>query len=102
MRKSAAQRNALHLWMEQVADALNENSIDRLVVVEALTNRGLDMQWTGASFKESVYKPIFQKVSATESTEDGDSNDDTVVYNGLIRWFGIEFGIQLPPWPSDK
>ena len=101
-RQTAKQRNAIHLWFEQVADHLNSQGIDKIIVIDALKTRGLDVQWSGASFKNDVYKPVYNKVSSQDSTEDATSSDHDICYNGLIKYFGQEFGIQLPPWPSEK
>jgi len=61
--KTDKQRAAIHLWFQQVADTLNDHAIDKRVVIEKLTTRGLDTRWTGDSFKADVYKPVFQKVT---------------------------------------
>tara|TARA_R110000796_G_C14299589_1_gene405059 strand:- start:7 stop:324 length:318 start_codon:yes stop_codon:yes gene_type:complete len=100
--KTDRQRNAIHLWFDQVAKTLNDSSIDKVVVIEALNTRGLDMQWTGESFKSDVYKPVYQKVTAQESTEEASTTDHDICYHGLVKYFGQEFGVQLPPWPSNE
>ena len=79
-KKQQASRN---LWCRQVAECLNEKGIEKREVIDKLTTRGLDMLWTGDSFKTDVYKPIFQKVTAVESTQAGNTTDDNVVYMGI-------------------
>ena len=79
---------------------LNEHGIERKVVIDKLTSRGLDMPWDEKSFKELVYKPVFQAVTREESTEDANRTDHSICYEGLCKWFGQEFGVTLPPFPS--
>ena len=86
-RQTAKQRNAIHLWFEQVEDHLNSQGIDKIIVIDALKTRGLDVQWSGASFKNDVYKPVYYKVSSQDSTEDATSSDHDTCYNGLIKYF---------------
>ena len=52
--KTDSQRNAIHVWFDLVAKVLNDNGIDKRVVLHKLKTRGLDTQWTAASFKEDV------------------------------------------------
>ena len=99
--KTDAQRNAVHLWMEQVAKVFNDNGIEKRVVIEKLATRGLDTQWTKESFKHDVYKPVFEKVSGgKESTEDANTTDHDIVIQGLQKWCAQEFGVVLPPFPD--
>lgn len=98
--KTDAQRNSAHLWMRQVAEVLNANGVDKRVVIHKLATRGIDTQWTGESFKADVYRPIFQKVTAQQSTEEASTTDHDLVYQGLVKWVGQEFGVVLPPWPD--
>jgi len=100
--KTDAQRSAAHVWFRQVADVLNNHGLERKIVIEALSKRGLDMAWDGDSFKADVYKPVFQKVTREESTEDANRTDHNICYEGLCRWFGQEFGVVLPPFPSKE
>jgi len=99
--KTDAQRNAVHLWMEQVAQVLNDNGIEKSVVLDKLTTRGLHTQWTKESFKHDVYKPVFEKVSGgKESTEDANTTDHDIVIQGLQKWVAQEFAVVLPPFPD--
>tara|TARA_R110002074_G_scaffold307570_1_gene478418 strand:- start:840 stop:1217 length:378 start_codon:yes stop_codon:yes gene_type:complete len=100
--KTDAQRSAVHLWIREVAGVLNDAGLEKRVVIEALGKRGIDMPWSEESFKADIYKPIFQSVFAKESTEEASTTDHDKIYNGLIRWFGQEFGVELPPFPSQE
>ena len=98
--KTPAQRSAVHLWIRHVAEQLNDAGLEKRVVIERLGERGIDMPWTQESFKADVYKPIFQSVFAKQSTEEASTTDHDKIYHGLIRWFALEFEIELPPFPS--
>ena len=99
--KTDKQRAAIHVWFDLVAKVLNENGIDKRIVIHKLKTRGLDTQWTAASFKEDVYKPIFAKVTAVKtSTEQANTTDHDVCVQGLQKWCAEEFGVVLPPFPD--
>jgi hypothetical protein len=98
--KTDAQRSAIHIWFRQVAEVLNDAGLDKRVVIEKLSKRGIDMPWTESSVKADIYKPIFQVVHDKKSTEDAGTTDHDKVYHGLVKWFGQEFGVPLPPFPS--
>lgn len=98
--KTEAQRNAVHLWMEQSAKVLNDHGITKSVVLEKLTTRGLDTAWTKESFKEDVYKPVFKAVAAKQSTEQANTTDHDVCVQGLQKWAAQALGVVLPPFPD--
>lgn len=98
--KTDSQRNAIHVWFDLVAKVLNDNGIDKRVVLHKLKTRGLDTQWTAASFKEDVYKPVFNAVAAKQSTEEANTTDHDVCVQGLQKWVAQEFGVVLPPFPD--
>lgn len=97
--KTDKQRSAAHIWFREVADTLNDAGLERVIVIKALQERGLDMPWDGESFKADVYKPVFQKVARAESTEDANRTDHSICYEGMTRWFAQKFGVTLPLWP---
>jgi len=99
--KTDKQRAAAHLWMEQTAKVLNDHGITKQIVLEKLTTRGLDTQWTKESFKEDVYRPVFAKVTAVKtSTEEASTIDHDIVIAGLQKWAAQYLGVVLPPFPS--
>jgi hypothetical protein len=99
--KTDAQRRAIHKWFEQVAKVFNDNGIEKRVVIDLLTKRGLDSQWTKESFKEDVYKPVFAKVTGgKDSTEDANTLDHDICVQGLQKWAAQALHVVLPPFPS--
>ena len=55
---TSSQRGALHLWFDTVAGILNESGVDQAVALTKLSEREpITFNWTGAGFKENVFKP---------------------------------------------
>lgn len=92
------QNSALHLFFQQLADELNEKGFD----MRALIRQDVEIQWTGYSIKENLWKPLqkalFGKKSTTqlEKTEEIDR-----VYDNLNRILieRTKGEVQIPPFP---
>tara|TARA_R110000803_G_C11860369_1_gene307089 strand:- start:25 stop:363 length:339 start_codon:yes stop_codon:yes gene_type:complete len=97
--KTDLQRSAIHVWFRQVADHLNNEAIDRTVVLEELSTRGIDIQWSEQNFKE-VWKGVQEKMIEKDSTEDLSTVDFEPIYQGLCIYFSQQHGVALPPFPS--
>jgi len=98
--KTDKQRRAIHKWFEQAAKVLNDNGIEKAVVIQKLTTRGLDTQWTKESFKVDVYKPVFNAVAAKQSTEEANTMDHDICVAAIQKWAAQYLGVVLPPFPS--
>ena len=100
---TSSQRGALHLWFDTVSDLLNESGVDQAVALTKLSEReAITFNWTGAGFKENVFKPCLMAVSAVNSTENMDNNDIDVVVTGLQRWAASELQVVLPDLPKES
>lgn len=100
---TSSQRGALHLWFDTVSDLLNESGVDQAVALTKLSEReAITFNWTGAGFKENVFKPCLMAVSAVNSTENMDNTDIDVVVSGLQKWAASELQVVLPDLPSEK
>ncbi len=99
-KRTDTQNASLHLWLRQTAKALNDAGLDQRAVIEALQTRGLDLPWTEVSFKENVWRPIAKAMTHKESTTEANRIDYNAEYTALCKWFGQEFGVTLPPWPT--
>lgn len=100
---TSSQRGALHLWFDTVSDLLNESGVDQAVALTKLSEReAITFNWTGAGFKENVFKPCLMAVSAVNSTENMDNNDIDVVVTGLQKWAASELQVVLPDLPRES
>ena len=98
-----SQRGSLHSWFNTVSDLLNESGVDQAVALTKLSEReAITFNWTGAGFKENVFKPCLMAVSAVNSTENMDNTDIDVVVTGLQRWAASELQVILPDLPKDS
>ena len=98
-----SQRGSLHSWFNTVSDLLNESGVDQAVALTKLSEReAITFNWTGAGFKENVFKPCLQAVSAVNSTENMDNNDIDVVVAGLQKWAASELQVVLPDLPRES
>ena len=98
--RTPKQSDCLHLWIRQVAQALNEEGITQQPVIKALQERGLDIPWTEGSVKANIWKPVQLAMIGQESTTQAGRTDYNAEYMGLCKLFAQEFGIVLPPWPD--
>ena len=100
---TSSQRGALHLWFDTVSDLLNESGVDQAVALTKLSEReAITFNWTSAGFKENVFKPCLQAVSALNSTENMDNTDIDVVVAGLQKWAASELQVILPDLPKES
>ena len=100
---TSSQRGALHLWFDTVSDLLNESGVDQAVALTKLSEReAITFNWTGAGFKENVFKPCLMAVSAVNSTENMDNTDIDVVVTGLQKWAASELQVVLPDLPKSE
>lgn len=97
-RNHPKQRGAAHVWYDQCADVLNDNGITLLIVVELLKKYGVT--WSGAAFKELVWKPILKSQQGKTSTEDQLTTDVETTRREIILLLGQHLGVELPPWPD--
>jgi len=98
-----SQRGSLHSWFEMVADLLNQSGVDQAVALKKLSEReAITFNWTGAGFKENVFKPCLEAVSALNSTENMDNTDIDVVVTGLQKWAASELQVVLPDLPRES
>ncbi len=91
-----AQRKALHLWCEMVAETLNASGLDMRVVLKPT----VAINWSKDAVKENLYKPILKAATAKESTEEQSTVEPDVIVDYIVRHLGDKFGVTLPAWPD--
>jgi len=99
MQRTGQQNNALHLWLGQVADAMNNAGYDLKAVLEA---KPIPVSCTKENMKQNVFKPImralYPQYTSTTQLEKIEVSD---VYEHMNRWLAQEFGISVP-FPSEE
>lgn len=97
-RRTPRQNNALHLFFQLLADALNEAGLDMRKVIK----QDIDIEWTLESVKDYLWRPI-QKVllKKTSTTKLNKKEDIDKIYDTLNRHLSEKFGVSVP-FPSEE
>lgn len=98
--QTAKQRNALHVWLRELAKTLNDSGFSRKEILLS-TGEIVDLDWCEDSAKLKIWKPILSALKEKSSTEDQSTTEHDLIYRHIIRFFG-EKGIQCPSWPSRR
>ena len=97
-KRTLKQNNALHLWFEFLAAALNDAGLDMRTVLKP----GVSIPWTPDTVKEQLWRPIqiamLQKKSTTELETPEVSKVEEVLVRHLVEKFGQFF--EPPNFPS--
>lgn len=96
-RRTEQQNKALHLWLEQCADVLNSAGIGKKAVFAV---KQVDVPWSKSGVKEDLFRPIYEALTAKESTADANTVEYDRVVDVLAKHLGEHFGITLPPFPD--
>jgi len=91
------QKGAMYLWFDKMAEALNDGGFDMKVVLA----HHAEIPWSGASFKERVWKPALEAQLAKDSTEKQTTQDVLDVAQTLQRFFAEKFTIWVD-WPRGR
>ena len=93
------QNNALHLWLKQLAEIMNDAGYDQRKTFDKM-KKGYDLPWSCDTVKANLYKPIMAAMTGKRSTAEMDKVEPSVVCDVLGRWASENLGITPPPWPS--
>ena len=95
-QRTLTQNAALHLFMSQLADTLNDAGMD----MRRTLKPGVEIPWTPESVKDHLWRPIQEALTGRRSTTELKTLDPTVVHQTLARHLGEKLGVVCPPWPS--
>ena len=95
-QRTLQQNKALHKWLDQLCDVLNESGYD----MKAVLKPEVDIPWTRESAKNHLWRPIQEIMIDVESTADCKTVDYKPIYDTLSRHLSGKLGITPPPWPS--
>lgn len=100
MNRTEAQNNSLHLWLEQVAMALNDAGYDMTMVVKAFKD-GYKLPCTKENLKEVLWRPTQKGMYLKQSTTQLDKEREiTQIHKVISKFLGEKFGLEYIPFPS--
>jgi len=98
VQRTIEQNNALHLYLEQVAEALNREGHTMQDVVKAI--KRAEIRPTKEALKEVVWRPLQEIILAKKSTTELTKQEIDPVYEVMNKWLGQNFAIHIP-FPND-
>jgi len=98
MEKRTLQQNrALHKYLSNLSDALNEAGLDQRKVLKP----SIQIPWTPESAKSFLWHPIQEAMFNKESTAELDRKQVSEVYEVLNRHLAEKFGVTTG-FPSEE
>ena len=97
-KRTITQNRALHLWFQQLADALTETGLDMRVVLKP----DIEIRWTKESVKEYLWKPVMEKMFGNKSTTEMTTTEIDEIFEVISKHLGEKFGefMDYIPFPS--
>lgn len=95
MQRTLKQNDSLHLWFEQVAEALNDAGLD----MRAVLKPEIAIPWSKESIKDFLWRPVQQAYLQKKSTTELETKDIDKIFDILTRHLGEKFGLTVP-FPS--
>ena len=92
-QRTAKQNNALHLYFQLIADALNNSGQDMRAIL-----KDVEIPWTPENVKDYLWRPIQKLQLGKESTTELKTEDIDKIFETLNRHLAT-FGIH-EPFPS--
>ncbi len=86
------QRNALHLYCEMLACALNNAGYD----MKKTLKEEVEIPWQKMMVKEHLWKPIEKIMVDKDSTEEMTNKEVNEIYKVLDRHIAQKFGVSVP------
>ena len=96
-RRTSLQNRSLHLFCQQLADALNTAGLD----MRKTLKHDIEIPWTMENVKNHLWRPIQKAMTEKHSTTEMDSAEPSQIYEVLNRHLGEKFGISVP-WPCEE
>lgn len=94
-RRTKKQNNALHLYFQLLADALNDAGWD----MRKLLKTDIDIPWTDEAVKDFIWKSIQSTMFKKGHTRDLNTDEVSKVYDVVDRFVGEKTGVHVP-FPS--
>jgi len=97
--ESEAMRNALHLWLEQVAHEANNHGLTLQDMVAQIKN--LEVCPTKDNLKETFIKPYIKAAFQLDSTNKMTAAQVTKTYDAMNKLIGTNWHFHIP-FPSQE
>lgn len=95
-QRTITQNRALHLFLGQLSEALNDAGFDMMAVLK----HDAEIPWNPALCKEHLWRPIQEAMTQKRSTTEITTVEPTAIHETLCRHLGQKLGVQCPDWPS--
>ena len=99
-QRTAKQNNAMWLYCELVAHALNMTGQTKTKLYAEWAEKGREVPWSKNSIKEDFWDVLNKAIQNHDSTTEQSTTDFIEVYEVMSRKLA-ERGIDIP-WPSDE
>lgn len=96
-QRTIIQNRALHLWFDQVADALNAAGWN----VQKTLRHDVEIPWNGTLIKELIYRPVMEAMTGKHSTTELDRIEPNKIFEVLNLHLGEKLGLHVP-FPSEE
>jgi hypothetical protein len=90
--RTLRQNNSLHLYFEQLAEALRDAGYD----MRSIIREGIPIPCTAYHIKESLWRPTQKQMLGKDSTTKLTTEEIDKVYDVINRAIGERFGIYVP------
>lgn len=96
-QRTLTQNACLHLYCQQVADALNSAGFDMRTTIK----NDVEIPWTDALVKDLMWRPVQKAITGQESTVKPKTSEYSEIYDVLNRHLINKLGISVA-WPSKE
>ena len=96
-QRTLTQNNALHLYFDMLAEALNDAGLD----MRKTLKHDIEIPWTRENVKNHLWRPIQKALTEKHSTTELDRIEPSQIYEVLNRHLADKFKVHVP-FPSEE
>lgn len=96
--RSIPQNSSLHLYCQQLADALNDAGHYFVITINKVET---ECNWTMERVKDFLWRPIQEAITKEKSTTRITTKETTIIYETLNRHTSSKLGVYVL-WPSKE
>lgn len=94
--RTIKQNASLHLFLSQLAEALNGAGYD---MRSKVMRQDIDIPWSGLMIKELIWRPVMKAKLGKKSTTEMTTEEVSMIYEIVNKVIGERCGIHIP-WPN--